>query len=142
MLNEWLLWKLEACAIFPRETPLESAEQARHAVEQYVKLQLACPFLEDDARSIHPQRPFVCRQYLVTSDPALCDDPLHNDVEVVPMPMQPAHAMLSTTEQFLHLEDWNHPPGAGTGLCGASPELEQQVPMKEGLQFWLKAVAT
>jgi Fe-S-cluster containining protein len=128
--------------IFLREAPLESATQARQAVEQYVQLQLACPFLEDDACSIHPQRPFVCRQYLVTSDPALCDDPLHNDVEVVPMPMQPAHAMLSVTEQFLHLKTGTIPLVLALVYVEKHRQkLDQQVPMKEALQHWLMAVA-
>src|SRR5229473_1530469 len=28
---------------------------------------IACPFLEDESCSIHPERPLVCREYLVTS---------------------------------------------------------------------------
>ncbi len=127
--------------IFLREAPLESATQARQKVEQYVQLKLACPFLEDDACSIHPQRPFVCRQYLVTSDPVLCDDPLHNDVEVVPMPIQPAHAMLSMTERFLNLQTGTIPLVLALVYVEKYRQtLEQQVPMKDALQHWSKAV--
>ena len=31
-----------------------------------------CPFLEEESCSIHPDRPLVCREYLVTSPPAAC----------------------------------------------------------------------
>ncbi len=36
-------------------------------------LGIDCPFLEDHACSIHPERPLGCREYLVTSDPVHCD---------------------------------------------------------------------
>lgn len=83
--------------IFMRDTPLDSPAQARDAATAYMTLGLACPFLQDDACSIHAQRPFVCRQYLVSSPPALCADPLQQPVAVLPMPMRPASAMLAVT---------------------------------------------
>ncbi len=33
---------------------------------------VACPFLEDESCSIHPDRPLVCREYLVTSPAEFC----------------------------------------------------------------------
>jgi Fe-S-cluster containining protein len=44
----------------------------RSMVTGYFHLGIACPFLEDESCSIHPQRPMTCREYLVTSDPAHC----------------------------------------------------------------------
>jgi Fe-S-cluster containining protein len=41
----------------------------------YFAEHIACPFLEDEACSIHPERPLACREYLVSSDPANCADP-------------------------------------------------------------------
>lgn len=38
----------------------------------YFGLGIACPFLEDESCSIHPDRPLSCREYLVTSDPVHC----------------------------------------------------------------------
>lgn len=93
--------KLKAAGLydlFLRAAPIASPEQARDAVTAYFRLGLICPFLEDDACSIHPHRPFVCRQYLVTSPPELCADPLTNKVAVVPIPVGPAGALLRTTE--------------------------------------------
>jgi Fe-S-cluster containining protein len=81
-----------------REVPIEDKDQAHSVAQYYFSLGLSCPFLEDDACSIHPARPFVCRQYLVTSNPALCTDPLANKVEVVPMPVKAAGALLVAAE--------------------------------------------
>jgi len=39
---------------------------------RYFRLQIACPFLEDESCSIHPDRPLVCREYHVTSPAADC----------------------------------------------------------------------
>lgn len=126
-------------SIFLRETPLQSAAEARQAVEAYVQLHLACPFLVNDACSIHPQRPFVCRQYLVTSSPVLCEDPLQQPVEVVPMPLRPAHAMLNTTEKYLGLKSGTIPLVLALAYVAKHQSaLEQTVPMQESLQHWMK----
>lgn len=74
------------------------AERARDIAHAYFRLGLVCPFLEDDACAIHPQRPFVCRQYLVTSHPALCEDPFANKADVLPMPLHAATAELAISE--------------------------------------------
>ncbi|MFG6431056.1 YkgJ family cysteine cluster protein [Roseateles sp. LYH14W] len=82
---------------FMRDTPIDGPAQARDAATAYMALGLVCPFLEDDACSIHAQRPFVCRQYLVSSPPALCADPLQQPVAVLDIPVRPAGAMLALT---------------------------------------------
>jgi hypothetical protein len=38
----------------------------------YFRTGVPCPFLEDESCSIYPDRPLVCREYVVTSPPALC----------------------------------------------------------------------
>ena len=45
-----------------------------------------CPFLEDESCSIHPERPLVCREYLVTSPAALCAGPTQEGVTPVAVP--------------------------------------------------------
>jgi len=77
-----------------RDEPTTSPQQALAVVATYFSLGLACPFLEDGACSIHADRPFVCRQYLVTSPATLCADPLNAPVAVVPMPLRPVGSML------------------------------------------------
>jgi Fe-S-cluster containining protein len=51
----------------------------------YFRLGLACPFLEAENCSIHPDRPLACREYLVTSPASACADP--NDDSVRPVPL-------------------------------------------------------
>jgi len=52
----------------------------------YFSLHLPCPFLEDESCSIHPERPLVCREYLVTSPAALCAGPAQEGVTPVAVP--------------------------------------------------------
>jgi Fe-S-cluster containining protein len=55
---------------------LEALEDGRPITGEqgldYLRLGVDCPFLEDEACSIHPDRPMGCREYLVTSPPANC----------------------------------------------------------------------
>lgn len=78
-----------------------TVQEARAVAERYFRLGLVCPFLEDDACSIHAERPFVCRQYLVTSPPELCADPFGNPVQVLGIPLGPASALLRAGEALL-----------------------------------------
>ena len=52
----------------------------------YFALGIPCPFLEDEACSIHPERPLVCREYLVTSPAELCTGPRQEGVTPVLVP--------------------------------------------------------
>ncbi len=45
---------------------------ARQGKASYFRLGIACPFLENEACGIHPDRPLVCREYLATSPAAHC----------------------------------------------------------------------
>lgn len=84
--------------VYMHRDPAMSRDDAKAVARRYLALALACPFLEDDACSIYADRPFVCRQYLVTSAPALCDAPLENPVKTVAMPARFASAMLEVGE--------------------------------------------
>jgi Fe-S-cluster containining protein len=52
----------------------------------YFALRVPCPFLEDESCSIHPERPLVCREYLVTSPAELCAGPAQEGVTPVAVP--------------------------------------------------------
>jgi Fe-S-cluster containining protein len=52
----------------------------------YFALRVPCPFLEAESCSIHPDRPLVCREYLVTSPAELCAGPMQEGVTPVPVP--------------------------------------------------------
>ena len=84
--------------VFIRRDPGLTRKAATAAAHRYIGLGLACPFLVDDACSIYPDRPFVCRQYFVTSPPELCAAPLDNPVKPVKMPARFATALLKAAE--------------------------------------------
>jgi Fe-S-cluster containining protein len=52
----------------------------------YFALRLPCPFLEEESCSIHPERPLVCREYLVTSPAERCAGPNQEGVTPVAVP--------------------------------------------------------
>ncbi|HKD28593.1 MAG TPA: YkgJ family cysteine cluster protein [Xanthobacteraceae bacterium] len=79
----------------------DHVEQVRDAARRYMRLGLVCPFLEDDACSIYEDRPFVCREYLVTSPAERCRDPFTTTVEGIQMPVAGQGAMLRTATKFL-----------------------------------------
>ncbi|MFL5065385.1 MAG: hypothetical protein ACJ8ED_12095 [Xanthobacteraceae bacterium] len=86
-----------------------TAEAARETTGRYFALKIAGPFLVDHACSIYAERPFVCRQYLVTRPPALCEDPINQPVAPVPMPVRFASAMLATAEATLGTPQYTVP---------------------------------
>ena len=74
---------LDALRRFDRLSTEERNQAGRTYFAQYV----ACPFLEDESCSIYHDRPVGCRQYLVTSPPALCSNPMDNALGGVAMPV-------------------------------------------------------
>ncbi len=55
----------------------------------YFALGLPCLFLEDESCSIHPDRPLVCREFLVSSPAERCRDPYAGGVTRVDLPVVP-----------------------------------------------------
>ena len=128
---------------FLHRDPALDADGARTLARDYFALGLVCPFLQDDACSIHPQRPFVCRQYLVTSDPALCADPFANPVEVIPMPLQAATAMLSAASQAMAIPQHTVPLVLALEHARTHREaLRQRVDAEPVFRHWLQALAS
>jgi Fe-S-cluster containining protein len=60
-------------------------EERRKLGNEYFRLQIPCPFLEEESCSIHPMRPLACREYLVTSPAENCARPQDN-IEGVTVP--------------------------------------------------------
>jgi Fe-S-cluster containining protein len=52
----------------------------------YLHARVPCPFLEAESCSIHPDRPLVCREFLVTSPAEHCVEPRRDTVVRVPTP--------------------------------------------------------
>jgi Fe-S-cluster containining protein len=61
---------------------------------------ISCPFLEDEACSIYPDRPVTCREFLVTTPAKNCQNPATETIRSVNLPMRvgPVLAKLGTRE--------------------------------------------
>ena len=104
-------------------------DHARARMEQYLNLGLSCPFLEEDICSIYSQRPFACRQYLVTSPKEFCAHPLSDPVAVVPMILLPMQAALETGASFSGRRQFTMPLVLALMYAEAHrEELEQTYP--------------
>ena len=53
-------------------TRLHDGKAVLNVQKKYFDLGMGCPFREQGSCSIYPHRPLICRQYLVSSDPANC----------------------------------------------------------------------
>lgn len=74
--------------------PLRSVAEAEDAIPDddlepinraYYALRHPCPFLENEICSIYEARPAACRELLVTSPSALCENLTENPVEPIPV---------------------------------------------------------
>jgi Fe-S-cluster containining protein len=68
---------------------------------RYFNLGMACPFLEDESCSIHPDRPLACREYLVTSPAENCARPAESHIQPVPLPARVAAAVRAANKQTI-----------------------------------------
>jgi Fe-S-cluster containining protein len=66
---------------FPADSP-----PVRKLGLAYFALGIACPFLENESCSIHPDRPIACREYLVTTPAENCSRPTAETIRMVPLP--------------------------------------------------------
>lgn len=71
----------------------------RPLVIDYFHRGIACPFLEDEACSIHPDRPLICREYLVVSPEIHCARLEHKRIRRLAAPQ---------TSTALHIMDGAH----------------------------------
>lgn len=73
---------------------LDQDPDSRRAVGMdYFRAGVACPFLEDEACSIHTDRPMACREYLVTSPPEHCAEAT-GGIETLTLEANPSVALL------------------------------------------------
>ncbi len=61
---------------------------------------IPCPFLEKGACSIHPVRPLVCREYLVTSPAENCSAPTAESIEMVDQPIKMSTSIYRLSEEI------------------------------------------
>lgn len=75
---------------------LPEEDQMKMAVD-YFQLGIACPFLENESCSIYPDRPLICREYLVTSSPSHCANFGSDHIQRLKLPVSVAETF-STME--------------------------------------------
>jgi len=69
----------EAGLLESLQNPQDELNEGEMA-DNYFRLGIACPFLEDESCSIHQDRPLACREYLVTSPAEECSRPSAHNV--------------------------------------------------------------
>jgi Fe-S-cluster containining protein len=87
---------LEPCGMLDRlraASELAEVDEKGRLARDYFRAQVACPFLEDESCSIHPDRPLSCREYLVTSPAARCKEPEQGGIEKVPLYAKPTRVL-------------------------------------------------
>jgi len=92
---------LNASALANVELRDAESDVMNEASVQYFELGVACPFLEDEACSIHPQRPSVCREFLVTSPAADCAQLRTKKTRRIPTAMRMSEALARLTAKVL-----------------------------------------
>jgi Fe-S-cluster containining protein len=78
---------------------LEEGLTTQLAVD-YFHAYVDCPFLENENCTIHPFRPLACREYLVVSPPALCEDPSVHEVTGVQLPLKLSRVLYAFGQQI------------------------------------------
>ena len=102
----------------------------------YFALAIPCPFLEDESCSIHPDRPLVCREYLVTSPAELCAGPSQEGVTPVAVPKVSLAARRLQGES----DDW-FPLALLMKWAKTRPRSDRQRTGPEWVQRFLKGIA-
>ena len=99
-----------------RDTRNFVSERAALSIE-YFKFGIACPFLEDESCSIHPDRPMACREYLVSSPAENCRTPRPDNTDKLSLDAYPMPAVVEaeaggwvTLVEALHYRDENPGP--------------------------------
>jgi Fe-S-cluster containining protein len=114
------LRRLEAAGLLdPAEPKGERTVQARdlgsrdatlrELGQRYFALQIACPFLEDESCSIHPDRPLVCREHHVTSPAENCARLYQVSVDRLEPPVRVGEALTRAADRVAGVGPWMVP---------------------------------
>jgi len=66
--------------------------------DDYFRLGIPCPFLEDESCSIYPERPLICREYVVITPAWYCGNPQKGQMIKLHMPMQTYRGLAETNQ--------------------------------------------
>lgn len=115
------------------DTTWNDDEEAYAALASaYLALDIACPFLDAESSCmIHPDRPIVCREYLVTSPASACASPAPGRVHPVPLPGQISRELAGLDAPRSKPAPWK-PLVLALDWAATHPEPE---PTRTGLQL-------
>ena len=77
--------------------------QQQQLDRDYFAARVACPFLENRACGIHPDRPLACREFLVTSSAGHCRRPTADKVAQLPLSAKVSLALSDQDKDWLPL---------------------------------------
>ncbi|MCL2648049.1 MAG: YkgJ family cysteine cluster protein [Phycisphaerales bacterium] len=80
-----------------------TSDQQRQLDRDYFAADVACPFLEDCACGIYPDRPLACREFLVTSPAEHCQHPTADKVTQLPLSAKVSLALIAQDQNWLPL---------------------------------------
>ena len=75
---------------------------------RYFELQIACPFLEEESCGIYPERPLVCREYLVTTPASACRS-LSSEVHAIERPVRMSEALATAAHALAGIPEASIP---------------------------------
>ena len=85
--------RLEETALASQMVDVPDGKTVIDVGTKYFGLGVACPFLEAESCSIHPDRPLRCREYFVTSPAAACAAMVAGTIHKVPLAGVPSSAL-------------------------------------------------
>ncbi|MDB5171879.1 MAG: hypothetical protein JWN51_652 [Phycisphaerales bacterium] len=126
---------LQGAGLLERLLDPRHSREGRVLSEQYWRLRLPCPFLENESCSIYPDRPIACREYLVVSPAEHCAEPTSENVRALPLPAGPVPVRiphhernrdgtpvdwvaLTLSPDFVAVNPTEPPPRPGTQFVG------------------------
>lgn len=80
-----------------------SIEERKEVANEYFRLQIECPFLENESCTIYTDRPLACREYLVTSPVKNCFHPKDN-IEGIELPAKVSAVVFSLDSENSSIE--------------------------------------
>jgi Fe-S-cluster containining protein len=87
--------RLAETALTSRRVDTPDGKTVIDVETKYFGLGVACPFLEAESCSIHPDRPLRCREYFVTSPAAACAAMVPGTIDKVPLAGVPSKALFA-----------------------------------------------
>jgi len=94
---------MEAHGLIERLKKIEDTQEHQVLAYDYFRMGMPCPFLEEGSCSIHPYRPFACREYNVISPLELCVDPFKKGIRKIKISRNMTTATARLAAELCHV---------------------------------------